>query len=119
MGMHLLDGKDKIGLQPSLPMESPPHRPVNISKRVYNEWHAPLMACFSKPFYRDVAYRWQGCSLKYMLALSAFTWLLVWFCTVLTPAWRLANNEQLIDLLHKLPPMALECGRLEIKERCP
>jgi hypothetical protein len=74
-------------------------------EKPYRFWQAPYLAFFSLPFYQDVARRWGGLALTYLLLLLAVTWL--------PNFWRLnaiAENFRQNDL----PPILEQVPRLEI-----
>lgn len=69
-------------------------------------WQAPYLSFFSQPFYRDVAQRWRGLALTYLLLLLAVTWL---------PNFLRLNS--LVENFRKsdLPPILEQVPRLEIQ----
>jgi Protein of unknown function (DUF1189) len=74
-------------------------------KQTFPFWQAPYLAWFSKPFYQDVAQRWRGLALTYLLVLLAVTWL--------PNAFRL--NQRVENFRTKdLPPILEQVPRLEI-----
>jgi Protein of unknown function (DUF1189) len=74
-------------------------------KQTFPFWQAPHLAWFSKPFYQDVAQRWRGLALTYLLVLVAVTWL--------PNAFRL--NQQMENFRsNDLPPILAQVPRLEI-----
>jgi hypothetical protein len=74
-------------------------------KQTFPFWQAPYLAWFSRPFYQDVAQRWRGLALTYLLVLIAVAWL--------PNALRLngwTENFRTQDL----PPILEQVPRLEI-----
>jgi Protein of unknown function (DUF1189) len=68
-------------------------------------WQAPYLAFFSQPFYRDVAQRWRGLSLTYLLLLLAVTWL----PNVLRLNSKVENFRK-----NDLPPILEQVPKLEV-----
>jgi hypothetical protein len=69
-------------------------------------WQAPYVSFFSQPFYRDVAQRWRGLALAYLLVLLAVTWL--------PNIWVLDRRLQTFRTT-TLPPLLAQVPRLEIQ----
>jgi hypothetical protein len=77
--------------------------------RQFNEfsalWRAPLL---SKPFYRDVALRWRGIGLRYLLLILVLTWL------ILLVQWTIGISSFLTNeapaALKDFPPITLRGG---------
>ena len=46
-----------------------------ITTKRYRIWHIPLLAFYCRALYRDVALRWQGAALGYLLLLLALCWI--------------------------------------------
>jgi Protein of unknown function (DUF1189) len=74
-------------------------------KQTFPFWQAPYLAWFSKPFYRDVAQRWRGLALTYLLVLAAVAWL--------PNAFRL-NRLMENFRTQALPPILEQVPKLEI-----
>lgn len=74
-------------------------------EKPYRFWQAPYLSFFSNPLYRDVAQRWRGLALGYLLMLLAVTWL--------TNFWRL-NTIAEDFRQNDLPPILEQVPRLEI-----
>jgi hypothetical protein len=74
-------------------------------KQTFPFWQAPYFAWFSRPFYQDVAQRWRGLALTYLLVLVAVAWL--------PNAFRL-NGRMETFRTQDLPPILEQVPRLEI-----
>ncbi len=74
-------------------------------EKQFRFWQAPYLAFFSQPFYRDVAQRWRGLSLTYLLLLLAVAWL--------PNIWVL--DRSLATFRNDLPPLLEQVPRLEIQ----
>jgi hypothetical protein len=74
-------------------------------EQTFRFWQAPYLSFFSQPFYRDVAQRWRGLALTYLLVLLAVAWL--------PNFWRL---DTLVENFRKsdLPPILEQVPKLEI-----
>jgi Protein of unknown function (DUF1189) len=80
-------------------------------------WQAPYLSFFSNPFYRDVAGRWRGLALGYLLLLLAITWL---------PNIFVLNNR-LVDfratylpyILEQVPSLEIQGGEVRTDVKMP
>jgi hypothetical protein len=68
-------------------------------------WQAPYLSFFSLTFYRDVAQRWRGLSLTYLLVLLAISWL---------PNILRLNQSLETFRTATLPPLLEQVPKLEI-----
>jgi hypothetical protein len=88
-----------------------------IDNRQYGFWQAIYMAFYSPALYVDVARRWSGLSLRYLL--------LFLFCVTLPLSVRFGLsinqyfNEQLIDPLNAMPPLYIHHGEIQFDHFMP
>jgi hypothetical protein len=80
-------------------------------------WQAPYLAWFSQDFYRDVAQRWRGLALTYLLILIAVLWL--------PNALRLNQNletfrtQDLPPILEQVPKLEIQNGEVKADVKMP
>jgi hypothetical protein len=82
-------------------------------------WKAPILAFFSKDLYADVAYKWTGTGIAYLLLLVCLSWLLTVTLTVAVPVVRILSNQELPKFCKQVPKMTITAGRLSIDRKCP
>jgi hypothetical protein len=99
----------------AVPLESK----VGSAKKDFSAWQAPFLAFYSRAFYADVATKWKGTGIAYMLALSTVVWAVTITCTAVIPCWRLMNNPALTGFLQQVPTVTFAGGRLSINKPCP
>jgi hypothetical protein len=77
--------------------------------RRYNYFHALVLSFFSKAFYQDVARRWRGTGLAYLLLLLA----LVWIPTVIRGHLGLADfvTNTAPGVTQQIPPITIANGK--------
>jgi Protein of unknown function (DUF1189) len=74
-------------------------------EKTFPFWQAPYLSFFSQPFYRDVAQRWRGLALTYLLVLLVITWL---------PNFLRLNSTVENFRKSDLPPILEQVPKLEI-----
>jgi hypothetical protein len=80
-------------------------------------WQAPYLSFFSQPFYRDVAQRWRGLSLTYLLVLLAVSWLPnIW---VLNRRLETFRTDTLPPLLEQVPKLEIINGEVKADVEMP
>lgn len=79
---------------------------------------APVMAFFSKDFYKDVAKRWKGSGFGALFLLL----LILWTATCIKGYFVISQgleNKSVNQLIDQLPTMDLNSGKLSIDKPCP
>ncbi len=80
-------------------------------------WQAPYLSFFSQPFYRDVAQRWRGLSITYLLLLLALTWLPN--VLRLNTSLETFRNNDLPPILEQVPKIEILNGEVKADVKMP
>lgn len=86
-------------------------------KQTFPFWQAPYLAWFSKPFYQDVAQRWRGLALTYLLVLLAVAWLPNAFR--LNQRMETFRNNDLPPILEQVPRLEIQNGEIQADVTMP
>jgi hypothetical protein len=86
-------------------------------KQTFPFWQAPYLAWFSRRFYQDVAQRWRGLALTYLLVLVAVAWLPNVFR--LNGQMETFRTQDLPPILEQVPKLEILNGELQADVKMP
>ncbi|MBI5498162.1 MAG: DUF1189 family protein [Deltaproteobacteria bacterium] len=91
--------------------------PAPTPQREYAFLHAPILAFYSRPLYRDVAHHWRGYGAAYLLLVAALVTLPQ--ALRVHVAARAGITDDVLAQVSRIPPLRVEGGQLRLEATQP